>query len=393
MHTRSLAAVLALLTLACAGSSDSSAAFELADSAGVAIAYSRMDAGDTIGWGVTATPTVDIGVHEGDPAYQFFRISWVSRLPNGELAVVNAGSQEIRFYSADGTHTRSVGRAGDGPNEFRLPLGLMGRAQDSLTIWDLQTRRLTILSPEGEFVETTPVTERLLNPNALGVMSDGSLVLLDELFDIPEQGFAEIQMQVILHRPGSAMMDTLGQWPFWRIGSLGDLVGAPHFEPRGSAAAAPDLVWVGLAREAKVDAYDRSGTLVRSVRWSPPDLSVPPGAASVLLERQLADAPAERHAAIRRTHEAAPVAPQFPVYSRVMTGRDGLLRVQEYARPTDPDSTANRWLLFDATGELRGRLVFPRSFRPMEWAEGYVTGVFRDDLDVEIARVYELHWE
>src|SRR5690606_24395441 len=132
----------------------------------------------------------------------------------------------------------------------------------------------------------------------------------------------------------------------------------------------PGVIWVGLARQAKVDAFDPVGQLVRSVRWNAPDLTVPSGAAEILLASRLESLPTEQHAVLRTQHEAAPVADHFPVYSIVMTGRDGLLRVQEYPRPDD--SGSSRWLLFDERGAIRGRLLLPRTFRPMEWGEDYV---------------------
>src|SRR5687768_145368 len=71
-------------------------------------------------WRVETEPVVTIGVVEGAPEYQLFRVRHALRLDDGSILVADGGSRELRFYDSTGRHIRSIGRDGEGPGEFRV---------------------------------------------------------------------------------------------------------------------------------------------------------------------------------------------------------------------------------------------------------------------------------
>ena len=81
--------VATLLSGGCRGDASPGAGEEDSDSAS-----------DVEQWSLSEVPLLEIGVVEGDPVYQLHEAVSSVRLPDGRVAVVNAGSQEIRFYSA-----------------------------------------------------------------------------------------------------------------------------------------------------------------------------------------------------------------------------------------------------------------------------------------------------
>ena len=105
-------------------------------------------------WSLSEVPLLEIGVVEGDPAYQLHEAVSSVRLPDGEIAVANAGSQEVRFYSPEGRHIRSAGGSGDGPTEYRRPTRIWRWEADSLRVWDDRLRRFTFMDMEGNVART-----------------------------------------------------------------------------------------------------------------------------------------------------------------------------------------------------------------------------------------------
>lgn len=95
---------------------------------------------------------------------------------SGAFAVIS-GREQVTFFSAEGERTAAVGRAGEGPGEFRA-LSWIGLGPDDVIIlWDTQLARLTSLSPDGTYRDSRFVTaETLPPPQPVGVMGDGSLV-------------------------------------------------------------------------------------------------------------------------------------------------------------------------------------------------------------------------
>ncbi|MFW6201316.1 MAG: 6-bladed beta-propeller [Gemmatimonadota bacterium] len=105
-------------------------------------------------WEVSSEPTLEIGVVEGAAEYQLFGAVSAVRLDDGRIAVLNAGSDELRIYDADGEHIRSVGGEGGGPGEFAIPVRLYRLGADSLLVYDRGNDRFSVHALDGSFVRT-----------------------------------------------------------------------------------------------------------------------------------------------------------------------------------------------------------------------------------------------
>ncbi|MCA9764547.1 MAG: 6-bladed beta-propeller, partial [Gemmatimonadetes bacterium] len=75
-------------------------------------------------WQVDPRPRLTIGDDPGDPMQQFVRIRDVVALPDGRIAILDAGVPAIRVFDTTGRWVMNVGRTGNGPGEFRDPIDL-----------------------------------------------------------------------------------------------------------------------------------------------------------------------------------------------------------------------------------------------------------------------------
>ncbi|MFH1766106.1 MAG: 6-bladed beta-propeller [Gemmatimonadota bacterium] len=105
-------------------------------------------------WTLSEAPLLEIGVREGDEAYQLHRVRGSVRLEDGRIVVLNAGSQELRYFDPDGRFLGAVGGQGEGPGEFQSPAGLRRGADGGLQVWDGSLMRVSHLDPEGTFRES-----------------------------------------------------------------------------------------------------------------------------------------------------------------------------------------------------------------------------------------------
>jgi hypothetical protein len=112
--------------------------------------------GDTI----TMRETLRVGVLDGDPNYQFNRISWMlARRDGGVLVhdlVSNTKGGLIRQYDAQGRFVRVIGGRGDGPGEYDdFPEGTL-LADGSLLIVEQGQARITRFDSAGKFTGSWP---------------------------------------------------------------------------------------------------------------------------------------------------------------------------------------------------------------------------------------------
>jgi hypothetical protein len=151
------------------------------DSAGVEIVENRDPIWtDETRWSIDATPSLTIGVEEGDPLLEFYQLSDVRQLGDGRIVAMNAGTNELRFFSADGSYLCSSGRQGAGPGDFENMSWLQLLSDDTIVVYSSGGGpRLSLIDAAGVFQHTLPMPRvedaQVARPD--GFLSDGVLVM------------------------------------------------------------------------------------------------------------------------------------------------------------------------------------------------------------------------
>ena len=153
---------------ACGDSSQGGSTVAIRDSAGVRIFEASADTARIPTWPVDALPSAVLDE-------ELFQVRAIDHLASGGFVVAHQSQTELRFYSADGHLLRTVGRAGEGPGEFRFILDLQTLG-DSVWVHDLQNARVTVFDSNGRVLRTIPLLDKG-RPFSEGVFDDGSLLL------------------------------------------------------------------------------------------------------------------------------------------------------------------------------------------------------------------------
>ena len=106
------------------------------------------------GWRLV--PELVVGTVDGPEPTVFAAVSGVEVDADGRIYVLDRQANELRIFSADGAHVRSVGRSGEGPGEYSNANGLRWITADSLLVIDQRGNRYSILDHEGEYVRSVP---------------------------------------------------------------------------------------------------------------------------------------------------------------------------------------------------------------------------------------------
>lgn len=102
---------------------------------------------------VDSTPVLDLpGSSAKTPL--FGMIVGAVELPGGDIVVADAAGPNLQWFSDSGVPVRTVGRAGDGPGEFRRIQSIQSCGVDSLYVWDDMLARVSVLTGAGTFVRT-----------------------------------------------------------------------------------------------------------------------------------------------------------------------------------------------------------------------------------------------
>jgi hypothetical protein len=371
---------------------------EVRDSAGVEIVEnSGRRWPDGAGWRLADSPTLDIGVVEGDAAYQLFNVAGALRLSDGRIVVANSGTSELRFFDASGAFLSSSGRKGSGPGELQDVLWIERLAADSIIAYDYRLRRTSVFDPHGRFVRSFDLhfIDQLGGfPTLVAPFTDGSLlVALEQAFvGEREPGLRRDTTLYVRCDMEGALLDTLGVFPGGTSYSFqeGDawVGGGVVFGRFAQSAVRDSGFYYGSSDSYEVGYYALDGTLQRLIRLDRPNLQVTPEDIELYTRESLARARDERRRQIReRMYARMPWPDVMPAYDEFMTDAEDNLWIAEYRRPGDEQP---RWTVFDPAGTMLGVVETPPRFRIFQIGSGFVLGRWSDELDVEHVRMYRL---
>jgi hypothetical protein len=190
-------------------------------------------------------------------------------------------------------------------------------------------------------------------------------------------------------------VDTLGVFPgrevlIWSEDGRG-VMSTPLFARSTSVAMLEDEVLVGDQSAFEIGQYASRGHLTRILRRSDPSLRLSAEDVTRAVDAEIASHP-ESERPMWRSHFARMVEPDTrPAFSRLLSDRDGNVWVASHEPATQGRGEAATWSIFDRGGAWLGTVEMPDRFVVFAIGSDWVLGRWRDELDIEHVRLYELH--
>jgi hypothetical protein len=322
----------------------------------------------------------------------FFQVTGAVVHDDGTIVVADGGSRTLRRFGPEGEPMATVGGPGEGPGEFQGISLVAPYPGDSLLVFDLNLRRVSIFGPDGSFGRSFQLQASDEAPfgNVRGVHRDGSLLATgfsQTPQGGPEDGRHWYSAPIFVYGPDGAYRSTLsaqagGESYFERFNGGGFTVFMPLFGRSTFVVAGPEILVVASNDRWDLRFFTPEGALTHRVRLGdgppPPVTDALRGAA---VERLIENATSNREPAdLRRIYEGMEVPPTLPAHARVAVDRLDHVWVERYVPAPEPDS---EWLVFEPDGDLAAQVELPALFTPHVIGEDFLLGVLRDELDVE----------
>lgn len=310
---------------------------------------------------LSASPILVIGTQPGS-AYEFGHIAGAVRLKDGNIAVGDGASTQLRFYDPRGTYLRAVGRKGDGPGELPGLSFMQWLPGDTIAVGS--TEVVSLFSPGGRVVQRidlyrpgTPLPEgekeiKAIYPGGSSVV--GNIKHWRQTGHAPRTGLRWTDsVHLVGLSPDQRLAAALGDFParMMEWGKEYDLFSPPQ-SPQFTSAASAGRFFVGFGSEYAIRVFTAAGRpeMIIHRRWA---------------------------------------AGRAPAYDRLLADRVGNLWVREGG--TGPlTSGSMTWSVFNAAGRWLGDVAMPARFTPTDIGTDYVLGVSRDADDVERVALFRL---
>jgi hypothetical protein len=360
------------------------------DSVGIEIVESsarQWDDGEA--WTIGQTPILDLALSGPGPMHEFVTVRDVRRLADGRVVVVDEGVDEVRSYSSDGSFLSAIGREGEGPGEFQRPISIQPYGMDSLIVWDFWLRRITIVDADlglGRVVTQRDVGRRL-RPRMYR-LEDSTFVGTFPLGTGSEDGLGYYRDPVELVRFvfGSGEYEQIATLAGGEGFSTERVDARPPFGRSSQIAVRDGQVIAGNADRMQFVVYDADGTVRQLFGVPSYDLSISRAERERELETLM---PAEAPQFMRDLVQEMPVPETKPAYRSIRVDSEGYLWASRYQSYGDLDE-AQVWEVFSPAGHWMGAVTTPARFDVLAVGANYVTGVFKDDFDVQHPQVLSL---
>lgn len=390
--------LVSVAALAACGGGARSGGVVVRDSAGVRIVeISAPEApapGDPARWTV-GEPVALMGIGERDG---FGLIAGVAVLGDGTVAVADAHAGEVRFFGPLGRPLARAGRRGEGPGEFEAIEAIWRTPGDSVGVWDARFGRFTIIAPDGGIGPTVALeaTAERARHTPLGPLPDGRLLARSDARTVPGLEYYRAELSVLAFGTDGRVADTLARVPgreMWDwIVERGTVPSSIPFGAETWMDVTAEALYIGTNEGYAFERYDLGGRRVESVRMERAPTPVSP--ADVEAYKQAERDKATSSIASKGGNdifgaiaEDAPYPDHYPYYEGLVVDDVGNVWLRDY--PSNPAAPA-RLTVFGPDGAPLGTAELPSAFRPVEIRDGRVTGIWRDELDREHVRVYEL---
>jgi len=307
-----------------------------------------------------------------------YKVRGATRLGDGRLVVLNAGTEQLLLFTPGGEPTAAVGRRGGGPGEFVGPDWLGRAGGDTLLVWDTRLNRLSFFHA-GSFLRSLTLPGR---PSVRGRFPDGSLLVRPvALVKVSGDGLVKRdslsyeRLDLVQEATTTLVTGLSAEWVDAKTG--------PYDLPFGHGdmfvAHGPSLVG-GDTGQPAIRFYDLAGRLHRIVTWASPAVRV----SSEDRRRVWAHWSQSRPGRDARPPEMGAVRPRF---SAIRSDSEGWLWVREYRAPWEESAS---WLLFDPVGVRRCRIETPGNLTVLEIGKDYLLGRLEEEDGEESVALFGL---
>ena len=364
-------------------------------------------------WTLSDEPWLTIGENAGEEPYMFGAVEDATRLPSGDIVIVEEFGLEFRVFGPDGRFRRAFGGVGEGPGEFGS-VSLQRLRDGGFAVADEEQGRFTFYDGQYNVREIRPGACRSGDARSFhdpplcyfaGLTGEEAIFW----YGARREESPRIREGVVLREPGamyivalvtgeSAMViDSIpssrratvvggggGAGPRW-VWSVEEV-----YAPRGRWAFGPGMVALAQTSRFEVRLYDSVGALRRILRVNKePERVTRERLDSVrawVVDPTTSRSP--RDLALQYLDEVAVGGP-IPFFSELRFDEAGRLWVSDYVPPPALVTRASwRWTIFGEDGLPLARAVTGPSGEILEIGEDYVLVREKNELDVEHLAVY-----
>lgn len=293
----------------------------------------------------------------------------------GKFYILDEQAGNIKVFAPDGDYLKIIGRKGQGPGEFGMPISLIITRQDQIIVNDMGQRKIQYFDTEGNHIEDISIADRFLffGPMATSV---GELIVT---YTIPQEKPVTVLQKI---DPEFEPLITFTSIPMDTPPMINIFVARSLSSLRWSVTSLDEIIWADIKNPAyELRFHDTGGELKKIVTRAYDPIPITTEDKKRLMEETFGDNPTDQWD-IR-------FPANYPPFSGFSLDDLGHLFVKRYEKTTC--GSGGLFDIFDGGGKYIAQMRFKMD--PMIWKKGFMYTIEEDVEGFAAVKRYKVDWK
>jgi hypothetical protein len=293
----------------------------------------------------------------------------------GNMYILDEQAGNIKVFDQNGDFVKTIGRKGQGPGEFGMPISLFLSQQSHIIVNDMGQRKIQYFDIDGNYIREFSIADKFLFFGPM-VTSVGDLIVT---YTIPQEKPVTVLQKLdsefdpILTFT-SLPMDTPPVINIFVARSLSSL--------RWSVTYLDEIIWADIKNpEYELRFHDVDGKLKRKITREYDPISITNEDRDRLIEETFGDNPTDQW--------DLRFPDNYPPFSGFSFDDLGHIFVKRYEK--EPNENGSLYDIFDSEGKYIAQMRF--KMNPMIWKKGNMYTIEDDAEGFKVVKRYKVNWK
>ena len=160
---------------------------------------------------------LSIKSNEADEARSFLSVEGIAADSKGNIYALASREYRVQVYGPNGEYLWTIGKKGQGPGEFEMPVAIVMDNDDRLCVFDFMKSAFIVFDPQGKYLKNISTKGKYLDvANRIVIDSGGHFIIgydsvpeesfkisrFDKKFDGVEHLYIKTGVSSLLRKPG-----------------------------------------------------------------------------------------------------------------------------------------------------------------------------------------------
>ena len=294
----------------------------------------------------------------------------------GNLYILDELAGNIKIFDREGSFIKTIGKKGQGPGEFGLPISLTLTPDRQIIVNEMGQRKILFFDRDGRYLKQISIADKFLffGPRITG---DGNMIAMHTVpSEKPETFLKKFSPDLA---PLLSFTSAHVERP-----PVADIFVALHMTRLLWNVIPNDIViWADLkSPEYKLYEHDLDGNLIQIISREYDPIAITDLDKEKLLERAFGDNPTRDQWDVRFPES-------YPPFSGFSFDDAGRLFVKRYEK--DRHENGHLFDIFDPEGRYVAQMRFKMD--PLIWKNGLMYAIEEDEEGFQVVKRYRIDWK